>query len=311
MGYLNLPRSAAARLAAVAMVLGLLGGCALTAQQKTAVAGFGSAAHVLGDVSTAELAAIREDTIRMNNERLLLEGVSKDTRLADQKHLDLGFELAKVETIGGATRALAAYGKMLSALATDTQGAEIQAASLQFAASVGSLPGMADKLSGEKLGLIGTAVSSIGSTFADYKRKQAVTVIVNNAKEAVDALCDLLIRDFAVGENPGFVSLHLASVEYPLMSAANVAFSRGSSYGERRVALDAFRLAHGNRVRRTDILQRVVNAALAMKKANNAVARAVNDPVLSLADIQDFVQKSRTLQAAVKAAATPTGEQHA
>jgi hypothetical protein len=296
-------------IAGLAAMLAMLTGCALTPQQKDAVGGFGAAANILGDVTTSELDAIRDDTVRMNTERLLLTG--RSPQLPDQETLDTGFTLGTVETISGATRALAAYGKMLAGLANDTQSADIQAASQEFAANVGSLPGVKAQLGDDKLNVIGSAVNSLGSTFVDWKRKQAVTAIVNNAGPAVDALCDLMIRDFSASQPRGFVALHLTAIESPLMDAATIAFNKAQTYDDRKVALDAFRLGHGNRLRLTEVLERITSAAKAMKKANRALALAVNDSSLSIAEIQEFVQKSRTLQAAVKAvAANHNGENH-
>ena len=101
---------------ALAVLLATLGGCALTAQQKAAVSQFSRSATTLGDVTSSELIAMRGDTMKMTIERLLLGGKSKDPNLGDQTSLNRGFELKRVETVSGATRALAAYGNSLAAL---------------------------------------------------------------------------------------------------------------------------------------------------------------------------------------------------
>lgn len=287
----------------------VLAGCALNPQQKDAVGGFGKAASILGDVTSAELSAMRADTVRMNTERLLLSGKSKDPRLGDQRSLDRGFELSRVETVSGATRALAAYGKLLAALASDTQSATIASASHDFSANLGLVPGASERLGEGQRKAIGNAVAGIGSGVAEWKRKQAVIAIVNHAENAVDALCDLLIRDFAPAD--GWVSLQLQVVEAPLMVEATNALYDGANYTERKVALDGFRLAHESRLRRTEVLERVTKAAQAMKRANKALIQAVNNTDTSFAEIQDFVQRSRSLRAAVNAATSnPEGAQH-
>lgn len=128
------------RMGAIIALPVFLVGCALTANQRAALDQFSSSAATLGDATTSELTAMREQTVKMNSERLLLGGPSKDPRLGDQTSLDRGFELDRIQTISGATRALAAYGKTLSALASDTQSAELKAASNDLVGSLGRVP---------------------------------------------------------------------------------------------------------------------------------------------------------------------------
>jgi hypothetical protein len=73
----------------------------------------------------------------------------------------------------------------------------------------------------------------------------------------------------------------------------------GKTYNDRKVALEAFRLANDSRLRRTQVLHRVTEAAAAMKKANNALVNAMKNSVWSSRDIQDFAQKTRSLTTAV------------
>lgn len=279
-------------------VVAILAGCAgLTAEQKAAVSQFSGAAVTLGEVTSSELTVMRDNTIRMNTERLLLGGKSKHPNLGDQSSLDRGFEVERVETVSGATRALAAYGKSLAALVDDTQSADLKAASNELVANLGRVPMAKDHLSDKQLQTIGTVVEEVSGLWIEWKRKEAVATIVENAKGAVETLCDLLIRDFDL--KTGWIALQLQVIESPLMAEATNALYDGRTYNDRKTALEAFRLAHNSRMSRTQVLQRVTEAASAMKAANRALVAAIENKEWSFQDIQDFAQKAMSLQTAV------------
>jgi hypothetical protein len=262
------------------------------------VSQFSDSAATLGDVTSSQLKAMRDGTVEMTKQRLLLAGKTRDPNLADQTSLDRGFEVNRVETVSGAAQALAAYGKSLAALVNDSQSAELQAASRDLVASLGRVPEAKEKLSDKQLEAIGTAVQEVGGLWVEWKRKEAVTTIVREARPAVDRLCDLLARDFAPGT--GWVALQLQVIEDPLIAEATNVLYDGRSYDERKRASDAIDLVHGNRMRRTEVLKRVTDAAVAMKKANAALAQAVEDSAWSAQDIQAFAERAESLRAAVK-----------
>jgi hypothetical protein len=206
--------------------------------------------------------------------------------------------VSRVETVSGAAQALAAYGKSLAALVNDSQSAELQAASHDLVASLGRVPEAKEKLSDKQLEAIGTVVQEVGGLWVDWKRKEAVTTIVREARSVVDRLCDLLARDFA--PRTGWVALQLQVIEDPLVAEATNVLYDGRSYDERKRASDAIDLVHGNRMRRTEVLKRVSDAAAAMKKANAALAQAVESSAWSAQDIQAFAERAQALRAAVK-----------
>jgi hypothetical protein len=293
------PSTALSRRAfSLAVALLLLTGCALSARQKAAVSQFSDSAATLGDVTSSQLKAMRDGTVEMTKQRLLLAGKSRDPNLGDQTSLDRGFEVSRVETVSGAAQALAAYGKSLAALVDDSQSAELQAASRDLVASLGRVPEAKEKLSDKQLEAIGTVVQEVGGLWVEWKRKEAVTTIVREARPAVDRLCDLLARDFAPGT--GWVALQLQVIEDPLIAEATNVLYDGRSYDERKRASDAIDLVHGNRMRRTEVLKRVTDAAGAMKKANAALAQAVESSAWSAQDIQAFAERAQSLRAAVK-----------
>ncbi len=293
------PHTARRRIAvSLAVALLLLTGCALSTKQKAAVSQFSDSAATLGDVTSSQLKAMRDGTVEMTKQRLLLAGRSRDPKLGDQASLDRGFEVSRVETVTSAAQALAAYGKSLAALVTDSQSAELQAASRELVASLGRVPEAKEKLSDKQLEAIGTVVQEVGGLWIEVKRKEAVTTIVRESRPAIDRLCDLLARDFAPGT--GWVALQLQVIEDPLIAEATNVLYDGRSYDERKRASDAIELVHGNRMRRTEVLKRVTDAATAMKKANEALAQAVEDSTWSAQDIQAFAERAQSLRAAVK-----------
>jgi hypothetical protein len=293
------PNTARRRIAvSVAVALLLLTGCALSTKQKAAVSQFSDSAATLGDVTSSQLKAMRDGTVEMTKQRLLLAGKSRDPNLGDQASLDRGFEVSRVETVTGAAQALAAYGKSLAALVNDSQSAELQAASRELVASLGRVPEAKEKLSDKQLEAIGTVVQEVGGLWIEVKRREAVTTIVRESRQAIDRLCDLLARDFAPGS--GWVALQLQVIEDPLIAEATNVLYDGRSYDERKRASDAIDLVHGNRMRRTEVLKRVTDAAAAMKKANTALAQAVEDSSWSAQDIQAFAERAQSLRAAVK-----------
>jgi hypothetical protein len=285
------------RLLSFAALLGVFAGCALTARQKAAVSKFSGSAVTLGDITSSELIAMRDDAVKMTIERLLLGGKSKNSNLGDQASLDRGFEMEKVETVSGATQALAAYGRSLAALIDKKQSTDLAAACNEFVATLGRVPAARECVTDEQLQAIGSVAGIVGGIWTDWKRKKAVAMIVASARGAVEHLCDLLIRDF--DPEKGWVALQLQVIEGPLMGEATNGLYDGKTYNDRKVSVEAFRLAHDSRMRRTEVLHRVTGAATAMKKANNALVKAMETSVWSSHDIQDFAEKTRSLATAV------------
>lgn len=290
-------RSAIASWIGMTIIVLALSGCALTGAQKAAIGQFGSAASSLGTTTSTQLVAMREDTIKMNVERLVIGGESRDANLGNETTLDRGFEVKTVQTVIGATNALAAYGQSLTALATNTQAAALKTASDNLVTSLGSLPGVADAISPKQLSAIGTAVQEVGGIWIEYKRKEAVRTIVLNVRPAVDKLCDLLVRDFSTG---GWVETQLLIVQLPLLGEASNAFRSQQSFADRRIALDALRLAFDGKLRREQVVVQVAEAAQAMKKANTNLADVVERDEITIADIQDFAARAARLKATVE-----------
>jgi len=282
---------------ALTALMGFALGCApLTVQQKSAVSGFSWAAASVGSVTAAELATMRDETIAMTTQRLLLGGKSKDPRLADMNSLDRGFDLDRIEVVINAANALQNYGSGLACLVQDGQTPGLRDAANQFAANLGRIPEIRDSMNANQIGFVGALVQQVGGFWVESKRKKAVTTLVLSTQAVIDKLCDLLIRDF--DPNGGWVSLQLLVVEEPLKAEAMAAFDDATTYAQRKPALEALEMAYTSQLERTELLQRIVAAALAMKKANAALAQALNKPAYTIQDLQDFGVKCQSLQGA-------------
>jgi hypothetical protein len=272
-------------------------GCGLATNQKIAVNQFSESAVMLGDTTTTEVKAMRDTTVKMNIARLVLVG--KDPKLADETSLDRGFDFKRVEVVTGATRALAAYGRTLLALVTDTQSSELHAASNEFLASLRRVPNIKSEINDQQLKAIGTVIQEVGGFWIERKRKRAVTTIVKESEQAVDRLCELLTEDFGTGKN-GWVRLQLQVTTDPLLTATSSTLRDARTSSDRSVAANALHLLQDSRMRQDAVLALISSSAARMKTANKALIQAIENPEWSLQDIHDFAVTAHSLQTAVK-----------
>jgi len=284
----------------------VISGCGgLTTIQKDAVTKFGDASEKLGAATGAELVIVRDGIVQMNLERLMLEGYQASSRTSGvyptPTELDHGLNTDAVATISAATQALAAYGKTLVALVADTQTAEVKKAAATFSASLGSVPNSG--LSEGQRTAIGDAIEGLGGFLIEGKRKKAIIAVVQNSQNSVNALCDLLIANFepvTPTSKGGLISRQMEATTEPLYGTAIGVLRDGKTSQARRESQFALKIAFENRVRRTHDLAKVQKAAIAMKKANTALANAIQDSKWSFDDLLDFAEKAESLQAAVK-----------
>lgn len=289
-----LPGRSCTALAGVAVALTA---CTLSVAQRDAVSRFGRSSAALGDMTASQLAAAREDTIKMTIERLLLGGASKDSRLGDEARLDRGFDFDKVETITGATDALSAYGRSLLALATDSQSAPLKSAVAELRASLGRIPEAKAHVTDEQLQSIGVLIEQVGGLFIEMKRHDAVKALVVDTHGAINALCRRLETDFSKN---GWVAEQLLVLEVPLLAEVTLTVApEDSSYAERHGAGQAMRLAHDCRMRREHVIGRISEAAGAMARANDALRDAMTKSKFSFDDIQRFAERSQALSDAI------------
>lgn len=290
---------------AVPMV-GLLSGCGLTAAQKDAVAKFGESAAKLGTATGTQLSVAREIEVKMNLERILLQGYIDPGDMSrsglDPTKLDQSLPSEAAEIIMSAANGLAAYGKTLVALVTDTQTPELKAAASTLSINLASIPGA--QLTASQQGAITSAVTGISGFLIEEKRKQAVLAVVLNAQRSVDTLCDRLIVDFdpspPFGSQRGVIAQGLEKSGEPLYGFAIATWKSGKSYHERSAAQNGIKLAFDARIIRNNDLLKTQNAARSMKRANASLVTAVQGSQWSLEDLIEFAEKAQSLQSAVQ-----------
>ena len=282
-------------LLAILLCTTALSGCALSPEKKAAVSNFGAASSTLGTLVTKEVVAMRDDVIKMNSQRILLEGEAKG--VPGLTKLDENFERDKVVTITKASDTLAAYGASLSALVDDTETAELAKASNAFVTSLGSVPGVSASLSKDQQSAIGTIIKQVGGYFVEYKRRKAVEKIVVESQGAIDGLCNLLERDFAAG---ALFSLSLQKPTDLLFGAASISTAEAKNHDARVPGVNAYILAEANRYQHRQVLKKVAESAAKLKSANAELVKAVREQTWSFEQLQDFVTSVTELRAAIK-----------
>jgi hypothetical protein len=275
--------------------LATLGGCALTAEKRTAVTAFGTASAALGTLVSKEVVAMRDDILKMNTELVLFSGQKENQYGIDL--LDKNFEPESVDPVIKGAQALAAYGAALSALVNDTESAGLVKATTDLTASFGEIPAYVASFSAEQQGAIGSVIQSLGGFWLESKRKHAVEVIVRDSQGSVDRMCDLLIKDFSESDDGFFGKLTIPTGT--LRRLASDEFKKAGSYSERLPALAAYRLAQQNDFRKKNVLKKISTSAIALKKANTELAKVIGDQTLTVSEIQSFVSAVRDLKSSI------------
>jgi hypothetical protein len=284
-------RAAHYRLPLALFIASTLAACGLTAAQRDAAGRFSSAAVDVGDFAANTFPAMRQSAIEMNTSDVILRGH------APADHLDQHFDLDKVEPRVAAAQALSNYGKLLRALVEETQAEEIKKASDNFVASVRNVPGK--KLSDQQYEALGTVVQGVGGMIVEAKKAHAVKEIVPQAQDDVDKLCDLLSEDFDRRK------VHLAQgldvTRIRLASDADLALtSTSGSSAERALAAQGVQQAAAADATLTVLDAQGKDTVQALKKANAALAAAVQEQSYSLEDLKSLSQQVQGLAAAVR-----------
>ena len=276
-------------------------GCGLTAKQKATLADFSKSAATVGEAASTEMQAFRDQGIQANTQVLLLKGETTVPGLPKLSSLDRGYELSRVQPVIRAAGALAAYGKTLAALTSDTQTADLKKASTDLVQSLGQLP-EAKEIPPEQLGAFGTVIQEVGGLWIEHKRQKAVVLLVEQFSPAVDKLCDRLIEDFSAGptQAKGWVYLQLQLTNDRLEAAAYDHFLASTTYAQRGEALTAYQLTSTLRSHRDEICSRISGAALAMKKVNASLAASLRDSRPSSEDLKDLGERAKALESALE-----------
>jgi hypothetical protein len=300
------------RLIYIVSLMLLAPGCVgLTAAQKAAIAEFSRATTAVGETTQSELTEMRERMIRTNQERLILRGPLPT--LAFASSLDGNLTVSNVSVVVAAATALEGYGEMLEALVEDTQTKELHGAAEKFAASVKQVPNVT--LSPGASDAISAVIVLGGQMLIEAKKAHAIKAIVPQAKPAIDQICDVLTRDFDFTKAGLAADLHAATEA--LHGAASAALQDAPSGGAasidaalavRAVSLPALQYSIQGRLRRDEILTRISAAAAAIKKANTALAAALEHDRFTLDDVKGLVGEATALKPAITELSKQAGQ---
>jgi len=305
--------SRSVRVVAVVSLMFLASGCVgLTASQKAAIAEFSRATAAVGETTQTELTEMRERMIRTNRERLILRGPSPSLNFSSS--LDGKLTISTVSVVVAAATALEGYGEMLEALVEDTQTKELHSAAEKFVTSLKQVPNVS--LSPGASDAISAAIVLGGQLLIEAKKARAIKAIVPQTRPAIDQICDTLARDFDFKTAGLAADLHDATEL--LHGAASAAFQDTPPGGDaatapaaiaaRSVSLPALQYAIQGRVRRDEVLARISAAVAAIKKANAALADALEHDRWTLEDVKGLAGEAKGLKPAITELSTRTGE---
>ena len=127
---------------------------------------------------------MRDGTVEMTKQRLLLAGKSRDPNLGDQTSLDRGFEVSRVETVSGAARAK-----------TKSQRTRLTRQQAQIA---GQLQVFIDKTGREALSEYRAASSALSAANAEAEKAKRdldrVAATIKKFAAAIDQLAALAAK---------------------------------------------------------------------------------------------------------------------
>jgi hypothetical protein len=269
-------------------------GCGLNAEQRTAVARFGTAAANLGAVAGEEFVRSRFDVIEMNTHRLGL-----GDRTVDAERLDGYFTMDDVVVRVEAAQALRSYGTLLSRLATGDEPAQIADASARLVASLQHLrtAGKVD-ITDERLGAIGRAVAEVGALAVEAERARAIREVIGASAPAVRRVAELLKQDFDPRGEHWSVGYEAVAVKLA-ERAANVRSDLGAAAPDRRAewiaaesALAEAEALRGQCVQRfAEVSKRITAAADAMLLAEKDVRASLGTSPIGLDDLDAFTDQ--------------------
>jgi hypothetical protein len=276
------------------IVIVLLSGCGMTAMQKQQVSQFGSATEAMGTFAETQLVQIRQEVVQMNTEILILDSHQTTPKIDLDKPIRPQATLERV----AAAKALKSYGSLLNQLAMADRSEDIRKSAGDFVGNFNSAlnQGMTDK---QKEAATGVLVS-LGNMWVEKAKKDSVKKIVDEYKDAVDKLTDLLAQDF-LAEGEGFLGGYTA-VAGTLKNSAIGALTQGQHPGflERERALQDYVIAEKAALKAAEIDKRAKIAIENLKKANNNLAKVISEDKYATDDIKSYAKSMKELATMVE-----------
>jgi len=273
----------------------LMTACTVTPSQRTAITEFGETTASFGHIATSEFQHMRDAVVTMNVRRLALEGAEASSGPLD---LDEQFDPDVVKIRVESARLLQVYGRMLVALSSGADNADIQDAANTFLARLRNLSVPSLGMTENQLGPLGKIVEGIGQEVVETQRYDALRQVVNQTREVVQSLCDLFIRDFDPSAG-GLATQYLNTTER-LLPIARIEFFEGHTVSHRTAALEAYQYAVESRERRRSVIQPIFQAARELKHQHEEMVTTLNMKGLTperLKDLRTRIQQfKRSIQ---------------
>jgi hypothetical protein len=282
---LMITRIATPRALLLSCLIMLSSGCGLSTNQLAAEASFASAVNDFTILLKDEFPASRDEIIEMNTLRLKLDPNST----VDRKKLDGPLTIERIKTRLDAVEALARYAQLLHTLATGSSGEDLKASSDALIQSLRGLQIKQINLSDEQAGAISSLIQAIGKAATDRMRKAASRRIVDAATPAINALADVVKKEFAptgawdlaYKEFTGFLDTDIETAEAAVRRAPNDSATRF-------VAQDAKVLSQRSKDRLSSFSAKIVAACDSLKVAQSKLADSLHSTDISIGEINDF-----------------------
>lgn len=182
------------KVCAVALLNMTLGaGCGLTSSQREAVEKFAESTGAVADTASQTFVQTRQDVIALRT-RMLELGYSRIDLSDPKTDLDGPLDQEGLETRLRVSTALKEFAILLKAMLDDNSTESVRAACDSMLADLQRIDGA--QLSKDQVGAIGELVSNIAGVLIDYKRKIAVTEVVESTWSSVEKVIALMSKDF-------------------------------------------------------------------------------------------------------------------
>ena len=271
-----------------------ISGCGLTAAQRAAIGQFSRATSAIGEMTSDELARMRDGTIHANTSTLVIIGqdlpargeATPRTALITPATVERQFTIETVSRVRHAAKALETYGGLIQALVEDTQADELHGAAGAFITNLKTVPGVS--LQDKEADAITEAVYAIGRMFVEMKKEQAVKTIVPAAAPHLNTITGLLAGEFDPDQDGSLASAFKGAAER-LRGEGAEAFRNATSAGDRAVILPAWEYGRMASLRSDEIHKRTSTAILGIQKTHALLVNALKEDRWTAEDVKVIV----------------------
>lgn len=278
-----------ARILAYFSIVALLSGCGLSSNQIVKTQLFGAATANLGKLVEEEFVSIRRGIIEMNKELFSIDSTKKSKGLLFDKPAFAEPTSKRV----AASRALKLYGELLVKLTTEGRSQNLQEAANALVDN--TIAALEKDLPAEKRGAINKIIVGFGSFWVEKKKADSAKEIILAYQQPVDALADLLSKDFSL-EGEGYLEAYMNRAQ-DLKTASMNMVNKSDKYTvlERAHAVHAFALAEMAIIRSCELSKKANKSIDGLKKANAELVKVIGEQQYSTDDIKSYAKQIQEL----------------